>query len=324
MTPLELKLLPEYRFTTTDPSAFLGQHHHEIATTAYMRMLFRQYFHPSHPSIDLDTQESIWQMIGCYKDDPYLNLVDKARRKRAPPPRYDSIPGISTGNGSWPAPATPWDGKDPYSDCGVKVPPGYEFLLGGDGKAVHMSEDLRLSTPPSDRLLRAEAREGLIPSVYLIGSPERPYYSEPNRDVRFPDAVAHYLKRHVCPEHLRKLLGRYPNGHRDWITVYRMLHGWEEGKTRQPFRAIPRADPWRSRTFRRDEESSSSSVSTGSSSREVPSHSRPSWPDVTALAKMRWTDVLALISAIPRDKRRTAVLSKKRYGPRETSLREMN
>ena len=85
MTPLELKLLPEYRFTTTDPSAFLGRHHHENATTAYMRTLFRQYFHPSHPSIDLNTQASILQMVGCHEDDPYLYLVDEVRALRAPP-----------------------------------------------------------------------------------------------------------------------------------------------------------------------------------------------------------------------------------------------
>ena len=114
------------------------------------------------------------QLLSSRKDDAYFHLVEEARAIRAPPPRYDSIPGILTGNGSWPAPATPWDGKDPYSDYGVTVPPGYEFLIGGDGKAVHMSEDLRLSTPPPDRLLRAEARDGLIPRVYLIGTPECP------------------------------------------------------------------------------------------------------------------------------------------------------
>ena len=150
---LEQELLPTYRFSTLDPSTLLHPAVQGDETPAEMRQWLQRFIHPSYKRSHPGTQASVCQMIGWLEDDPYLHLVEMARQKRAPPPRYDSIPGISTGNGSWPAPATPWDGKDPYSDCGVKVPPGYEFLLGGDGKAVHMSEDLRLSTPPSDRIL---------------------------------------------------------------------------------------------------------------------------------------------------------------------------
>ena len=69
-------------------------------TPAEMRQWFRYYIQPDYERSNPGIQASIMKMVGCEEDEPYLNLVKKARQKRAPHPRYDSIPGILTGNGS--------------------------------------------------------------------------------------------------------------------------------------------------------------------------------------------------------------------------------
>ena len=143
----------------------------------------------------------------------------------------------------------------------MTISPAFEYLIGGDGKKVPIWEDARFTTPP-ERVFQAAARNGQIPSVHQIGTePGKIYYSEPNKDVSFPGTVAAYLIRHVCPERLEEMNGgRYPNGPKEWILVYRRLHGWEDDKPRgfAPRRVPTSIDPCRSKTQRRAEEMTSS------------------------------------------------------------------
>ena len=226
-----------------------------------MRDMRTEYLNGLEPYGDFRLPECWWN-AGHLEQQLYRRLVKDAHARWAPKPRYEDVPGISTGNGAWPRPEQPPTGQGGYDDVyGVTVSPSFEYLIGGDGKRVPIWEDERFVRPPPDRVLQAAARNGLIPSVYLIGTPEQPYYSEANRDVSFPDTVAAYLRRHVCPKHLKQLMGgRYPNGPKEWVSAYRRLHGWEDDKPRgfAPRRVPASSDPCRSRTQRRDEGATSS------------------------------------------------------------------
>ena len=184
-------------------------------------------------------------------------------------------------------------------------------------------EDARFSTRP-DKVFQAAARNGQIPSVYEIGTePGRIYYSEANKDVTFPDTVAAYLRRHVCYKHLTQLNGgRYPNGPKEWVLVYRRLHGWEDDRPRgfAPRRGPSSINPWQSRAPRCDDDSRglsefSQSSSAGPAARED-RRRQPADPaareerrrqphlDDAALAGMSWNDLFSLVSSTPRDKHR--------------------
>ena len=167
-----------------------------------------------------------WWGIGHLEQKLYRRVVKDSQARWAPEPRYEDVPGISTGNGTWPRAERRRLGT--YDKAyGVTISPAFEYLIGGDGKNVPIWEDLRFTRRP-DKVFEAAARNSLIPSVYEIGTePGRIYYSKANKEVSFPDTVAAYLRRHVCPEHLKKLMGgRYPNGPKEWMIVYWRLHRW--------------------------------------------------------------------------------------------------
>ena len=154
-----------------------------------------------------------WWSVGHLEQKLYRRVVKDAHARWAPKPRYEDVPGISTGNGAWPRPEQPtngkgaYDGQGAYDDVyGVTVNPSFEYLIGGDGKRVPIWEDERFTRRP-EKVFDAAARSGLIPSVYQIGTSKRLYYSEANKEVSFPDTVAAYLRRHVCPKNLEKLIG---------------------------------------------------------------------------------------------------------------------
>ena len=136
-----------------------------------------------------------WWSVGHLEQKLYRRVVKDAHARWAPKPRYEDVPGISTGNGAWPRPEQltngqrAYDGQGAYDDVyGVTVNPSFEYLIGGDGKRVPIWEDERFIRRPK-KVFQVAARNGQIPSVYQIGTPERPYYSSPNKDVSFPDAV---------------------------------------------------------------------------------------------------------------------------------------
>ena len=116
--------------------------------------------------------------------------------------------------------------KQPYLQLGVTVDNDFEFILGPDGKPIHPSLDIRLTEGPSLRDNLWEQRNCSSPSVRMLGTRDRPYWSRPNMQIRFTSALAHYLTRAVCPEALRRVMGgRYPNGPREWTQAYNILQG---------------------------------------------------------------------------------------------------
>ena len=117
-----------------------------------------------------DNYPECWWTAGHNEQEIYRRLVEEAKAEWAPKPRYEAAPGISTGNGAWPFPQQPSNGRGEYDVVyGVTVDRAFEYLIGRDGKKVPIWEDLRFTTPP-ERVFQAAARNGLIPSVYQVGT----------------------------------------------------------------------------------------------------------------------------------------------------------
>ena len=147
--------------------------------------------------------------------------------------------------------------EQPYLQLGITVDDDFEFIFGPDGKHIHPTQDIRFTEGPSLRDNLWEQRNCSSPSVRMLGTRDRPYWSRPNMRIRFTSALAHYLTRAVCPEALRRVMGgRYPNGPREWTQAYNILQGWDSYKNRpahgrEQFRSVNRLSDRRSRRGRR-------------------------------------------------------------------------